>query len=72
MVKESSYKKNTFSFIHFIADTLKLLSVCVYTPKTYIPTGAVQNTLIADNSTDGKRNNVNFNTNYIMFFSYNI
>jgi iron complex outermembrane recepter protein len=34
------------------------------TPKTYIPTGAVQNTLIADNSTDGKRNNVNFNTNY--------
>lgn len=34
------------------------------TPKSYIPTGALQNTLIADNSTDGKRNNVNFNTNY--------
>ncbi len=34
------------------------------TPKSYIPTGLVQNILIADNSTDGKRNNVNFNANY--------
>lgn len=34
------------------------------TPKTYIPTGVVQNLLVADNSTDGKRNNVNINTNY--------
>jgi iron complex outermembrane recepter protein len=34
------------------------------TPKTYIPTGALQNLLVADNSTDGKRNNINFNTNY--------
>jgi len=34
------------------------------TPKSYIPTGVVQNLLVADNSTDGKRNNVNFNLNY--------
>lgn len=34
------------------------------TPKIYVPTGAMQNLLVADNSTDGKRNNVNFNTNY--------
>jgi hypothetical protein len=34
------------------------------TPKFFIPTGALVNTLIADNSTDGKRNNINFNTNY--------
>ena len=34
------------------------------TPKTYIPTGVVQNLLVADNSTDGSRNNTSFNTNY--------
>jgi iron complex outermembrane recepter protein len=34
------------------------------TPKSYIPTGVVQNLLVADNSTDGKRDNVNLNTNY--------
>ncbi|MFN8251784.1 MAG: TonB-dependent receptor [Ferruginibacter sp.] len=34
------------------------------TPKVYIPTGVMQNQLVADNSTDGNRNNVNFNANY--------
>lgn len=34
------------------------------TPKSYIPTGKVENTLVANNSTDGKRNNINFNSNY--------
>jgi iron complex outermembrane recepter protein len=34
------------------------------TPIGYIPTGVVDRILIADNNTAGKRNNVNFNTNY--------
>lgn len=34
------------------------------TPKSYIPTGVIANTLIANNRTDGSRDNINFNTNY--------
>lgn len=34
------------------------------TPISYKPTGVVDRILVADNSNDAKRNNVNFNTNY--------
>lgn len=34
------------------------------TPKIYIPTGVVQNLLVANNRTDGNRDNTNFNVNY--------
>lgn len=57
-------KKSTLGFMvtgNINNNTITNLS---RTPKTYIPTGVVQNLLVADNSTDGKRNNVNINTNY--------
>lgn len=34
------------------------------TPISYIPTGTVNRILVADNTSEGKRNNVNFNLNY--------
>lgn len=34
------------------------------TPISYIPTGVVDRILVADNSSEGKRNNMNFNANY--------
>lgn len=34
------------------------------TPIAYIPTGVVDRILVADNKSEGKRNNVNFNGNY--------
>jgi hypothetical protein len=57
-------KNNTIGFMVTGNINKNNISNVSNTPKSYIPTGIVQNILIADNSTDGSRKNVNFNTNY--------
>lgn len=57
-------KKSTVGFL--VTGTLNDNRVTNYskTPISYIPTNTITKLLIADNSTDGNRNNVNFNGNY--------
>ncbi len=57
-------KKSTLGFMitgNVNDNTMRNLS---QTPKTYIPTGVLQNLLVANNSTDAQRDNTSFNANY--------
>jgi iron complex outermembrane recepter protein len=57
-------KKSTLGFLVNGNINVNDVSNISRTPIVYLPTNTTTKLLVADNSTDGTRNNINFNTNY--------